>query len=189
MQATRSRKKLPGSGIVSLISGMASYLHEPTANMRTKLCAVGPTVYSAYSIVLAKGRVQPEYLCCRLHCLLRIKKPLVISFDPQKGKLTPAEYKRITGHDWDGDSDFLPSGRKALDRLMDDFGWGDHRANWTNAYQVLRSKGYDGLFYPDVAADHSDGHYGKYVVFDPKNVRLVDAAFDPSKSDSADLRA
>lgn len=125
-----------------------------------------------------------------LHCLLRIKKPLVISFDPQKGKLSPAEYKRITGHAWDGGDDrFPPNGRKALDKLMDDFGWEDHRANWTNAYQVLRSKGYDGLFYPDVAADHSEGQYGKYVVFDPKNVRLVDAAFDPSKSGSADLRA
>ncbi len=125
-----------------------------------------------------------------LRCLLRVKKPLVISFHPDTGKLTPAEYKRITGHAWDGtDPRFPPSGRKALDKLMDTFGWTDHRANWTNVYKVLQSKGYDALFYPDVAADHSYGNYGKYVVFDPKNIRLASAQFDPAKSDSRDLNA
>lgn len=125
-----------------------------------------------------------------LACLLRVKKPLIISFTPGVGKITPAEYKRITGKAWDGtDPKFPPSGRKALDDMMWAFGWTDHRANWTNAYKVLKSKGYDGLFYPDVAADHTSGQYGKYIVFDPKNVRLIDAAFDPAKSDSADLRA
>lgn len=123
-----------------------------------------------------------------LHCLLRVRKPLIISFTPGVGKLTKAEYKRITGKDWT-QTDFPPTGRKALDDMMWAFGWTDHRANWTNAYKVLKSKGYDGLFYPDVAGDHTDGQYGKYIVFDPKNVRLIDAAFDPAKSDSADLRA
>lgn len=125
-----------------------------------------------------------------LRCLLRVKKPLVISFTPGTGKITPAEYKRITGVPWDGtDPKFPPNGRKALDKLMDTFGWHDHRGNWTNVYKVLASKGYDALFYADVASDHQSGKYGKYVVFNPKNVRLASAAFDPAKSDSADLRA
>lgn len=125
-----------------------------------------------------------------LRCLLRVSNPLVISFDPAKGVLDPAEYKRITGFEWDGkDERFPPTGRKALDKIMDSHGWTDHRANWTNAYKLLVSKGYDGLFYPDVAADHTSGKYGKYIVIDPKNVRLASAAFDPAKSESADLRA
>lgn len=125
-----------------------------------------------------------------LRCLLRVKKPLVISFTPGTGKLTPAEYKRITGVPWDGtDPKFPPNGRKALDKLMDTFGWHDHRGNWTNVYKVLASKGYDALLYADVASDYRSGKYGKYVVFNPKNVRLASAAFDPAKSDSADLRS
>lgn len=123
-----------------------------------------------------------------LSCLLRVRKPLVISL-AGGGQITAAEYKRLTGETWPKDSKWKPTGYKALDKILDNFGWSDHRANWTNVYKTLTAKGYDGLLYQDVIADHTDGRYGKYIVFDPKNVRLVDAAFDPSKSDSADLRA
>lgn len=123
-----------------------------------------------------------------LHCLLRINKPLIVSLEGA-GQITPAEYQRLTGEEWPKDSEWKPTGYKALNRIMDRFGWTDHRANWTNAYKILSSKGYDALYYPDILADYTSGRYGKYVVFDPRNIRLVDAAFDPARSSSADLRA
>jgi hypothetical protein len=47
--------------------------------------------------------------------------------------------------------------------------------------------GYDALIDPETGGDHSKGFYKKIVVLDPKNVRSINARFDPAKSESRNL--
>ena len=60
---------------------------------------------------------------------------------------------------------------------------------WNEVYKQLSDQGYDSIIWKDVPSDHFAGYYNKIVIFDPKNVRLISAAFDPAKSESKDLRA
>ena len=53
----------------------------------------------------------------------------------------------------------------------------------------MMDAGYDAMLWPETPPDYGNQYYGKYVVFEPKNIRLLKAAFDPAKSDSADLMA
>ena len=123
-----------------------------------------------------------------LEVLLRVHKPLVISYNTMLPEYSPAEFKAITGEEWT-DAEFQPTGKRILQALQDNFGWADHKANWVNVYRVLSKHGFDALLYPDMLPDHSAKKYDKYVVFNPKNVRLTTAAFDPSQSESSNLRA
>jgi GNAT superfamily N-acetyltransferase/alpha-D-ribose 1-methylphosphonate 5-triphosphate synthase subunit PhnG len=66
------------------------------------------------------------------------------------------------------------------------FDWNEEFAeNGKFAGELLRELGFDGII-----ADQSNSIDGlEVVVFDPKNIRSVNAAFDPSYKDSADLLA
>lgn len=123
-----------------------------------------------------------------LHCLLRTKKPLVVDL-MGGGKISRDEYKKLTGVEWESDK-WEPTGYKVIQKLEDQIGYSiGHRALWNKIYRVLDANGYDSLHYANVFGDYTDGKYDKYVVFDPKNIRLINAAFDPSKSNSSDLLA
>ena len=52
--------------------------------------------------------------------------------------------------------------------------------------KFLQSKGYDGV---KVYAGHKNGELEEVSVFDPKNIRSVNAKFDPKKKDSSDILA
>ena len=47
---------------------------------------------------------------------------------------------------------------------------------WTDVHQILKDKGFTGIWAGDTT-----------IIFDPKNLRLIDANFDPAKAGSADL--
>lgn len=117
-----------------------------------------------------------------LPVLLRLKKPFVVSYDEP---ISPDLYQQITGEQ----AGTHPTSYRALAAINDKQGWHDHRRTWTNTYAHLMTLGYDALVYPNTPADHIDGHHTKYVVFEPKNIRLTSAQFDPAKSDSANLKA
>lgn len=56
-----------------------------------------------------------------------------------------------------------------------------------NIMEAIKSKGYDKVIFPD-SLTLGDGHVST-VVFDPKNIRSVNAQFDPAKSNSSNLLA
>lgn len=126
-----------------------------------------------------------------LHVLLRLRNPLVIDLRAREGGMSEQEYKRISGRDWPPPPQTwrAPSGYDALNALMNSIGYGDARGLWRKVYAHLQQCGYDGLLYVNTPGDHHDGAYNKYVVFDPKNVRSIKAAFDPSQSMSRNLMA
>ena len=128
-----------------------------------------------------------------LHVLLRVRNPLVIDMWQQHGVITPGEFKRITGQDWvpDGPNSARnvtePTGYAALRELQRQADWNDRRGVWTTIYKRLIACGYDALNYLNVPGDHHGGYYGKYVVFDPKNIRSTKARFDPTKAESRNI--
>lgn len=136
-----------------------------------------------------------------LSVLLRLRKPFVINFSAAKPeyRLTSQQFKELTGEDWDDHKDRLaspriespPTGYNVLERLKNQMqgAWGDPRRMWTALYHHLMQHGYDSLVDPETPADFSAGYYAKYVVFDPKNIRLASARFDPAHSDSTDLKS
>jgi hypothetical protein len=65
----------------------------------------------------------------------------------------------------------------------------NNRRRWTEIYRRLMAEGYDAIVWPDTPADHSVKPYGKYILFEPKNVRVIKAAFDPAESESSNLMA
>lgn len=131
--------------------------------------------------------------------LLRLRKPFIVNFDGRKPeyRLTPERFQELTGEDWDDHRSQLasprysspPTGYNVLERLKNQFidEWREPRRMWTNIYHHLMQHGYDALVDPETPADHSAGYYTKYVVFNPKNIRLTSARFDPAHSDSTDL--
>jgi len=135
-----------------------------------------------------------------LAVLLRLKNPFVVNYDVRKPehRVTPEHFRDLTGEDWDDlrnryaspSLSSPPSGYNVLERLKDRFkDWDAPRRMWAGIYHYLMQHGYDALVDPECPADHSAGYYTKYVVFEPKNIRLTSAVFDPANSDSADLRA
>lgn len=138
-----------------------------------------------------KGRV--------LSVLLRLRKPFVVNFNNPQYRLAPEQFKELTGEDWADHRDRLasprisspPTGYNALETLKNQFknDWDNPRRMWTRIYHHLMQLGYDALVDPETPADHSAGYYAKYVVFDPKDIRLASARFDPAHSDSTDLMA
>ena len=64
--------------------------------------------------------------------------------------------------------------------------------NLTDLVQQARREGYDGVRFMNFSDEAGYGRYnpaGHVVMFDPKNIRSRFAAFDPAKSNSADLLA
>lgn len=65
------------------------------------------------------------------------------------------------------------------------------------AEKLIKAAGYDTIQYnakaitlgPGSRSYSTDSEAVSYVVLDPKNLRRIDAEFDPAKSDSVDLRA
>ena len=131
-----------------------------------------------------------------LAVLLRLQKPFVGNHET---RVTPEFFQELTGEDWDDHrqhyavptNDHPPTAYNVLERIKERYkgDWGNPRRMWTHVYQHLMQHGYDALVDPRCPADHSPGWYRKYVVFDPKNIRLATARFDPAQSDSADLKA
>jgi GNAT superfamily N-acetyltransferase len=64
--------------------------------------------------------------------------------------------------------------------------WGEYQKD---IIAEAKSSGYDGIRFNDVSDEPSGRGSTHLTVFDPKNIRSVNAAFDPSKSDSANLLA
>lgn len=114
-----------------------------------------------------------------IHVLLRVNNPLIIDMYRKQGIISTKEYKRIVGKKWvPGPFVPYPSGYDALRDLEDDIGYeGDRKDHWNQVYAKLMKLGYDGLKYINMMPDYSHGNYTKYVVFDPKNIRSIDAAF------------
>ena len=111
----------------------------------------------------------------------------MIDFGSMDG-IPPEAYQMLFGEKPKSESDLR--GSNVMGRLEGEIGWEDRRNTWTHIYKRLKAAGFDALVYRNVFTDHSrKGKYTKFVVLDPKNVRSVDAAFDPAKSDSADLMA
>lgn len=65
--------------------------------------------------------------------------------------------------------------------------------NGMEIYDYAKDKGYDGVVFrgiiDDPGAPHISPNSDVYAVFDPKNIRSVNAAFDPDAADSSDLLA
>jgi hypothetical protein len=127
--------------------------------------------------------------------LLRMKKPFIVDF--QDKTLTDQQFAKLTGgikSRWSGEH--AHSGRDVMDTLWKHYfdQTGDQKKAWEIVYAHFKKMGYDGFVFPDVPRDFNDGagrmtYHKKIVVFDPKNVRSIFAAFDPSKSESAELLA
>jgi hypothetical protein len=128
-----------------------------------------------------KGHVLPV--------LLRMQRPMEISHlkKPGMDKLLAGVPSR-----WD-------DGAKSTRDVMDSV-WkywfdklGDQKKAWTEVYRHFAALGYDSFVFADIERDYPDGAtdslHTKFVIFDPKNVRSIFAAFDPSKANSANLLA
>jgi hypothetical protein len=136
-----------------------------------------------------------------LSVLLRVNRPFIVNYDGRKPeyRLTPERFQELTGEDWNDHKEQLatprlsspPTAYNALERLRNQLSheWDEPRRMWTRIYHHLMQHGYDALVDPETPADHSAGYYAKYVVFEPKNIRLASARFDPAQTDSADLKA
>jgi hypothetical protein len=128
-----------------------------------------------------------------LDCLLRIKNPFVASYNTH---LSAAEFTHIVGrlHTQHSDRDPRTTTMDALRELSTIFGWerdkyADTKKMWSLIYQRLIDLGYDAITFPDTPPDFSQDYYTKIVLFDPKNVRSIKAAFDPAKSNESNLKA
>ena len=69
--------------------------------------------------------------------------------------------------------------------------FGGNKAVWIEIYKRLMKLGYDALYDPETGSDHDTKNhtYKKYIIFDAKNVRSINAAFDTAQSDSRNLMA
>lgn len=137
----------------------------------------------------AKERRQAGEKAKVIHVLLRVNNPLVIDMNGKQGVLAPKEYQKIVGKPFaPGDYRPHPTGYDALRELGNAIGYTeDRKDHWNQVYSKLMELGYDALKYVNVAADYQNGIYTKYIVFDPKNIRSVDAEFNTSKSDSRNI--
>lgn len=121
-----------------------------------------------------------------LSCLLRVSNPFTVDMN-QTIMSDRDEYKALVGKDWDGDDN--PSKWRVLDHMVNANLSHDRRTMWVNIYAALKKRGYDGILYKDMLADFADGQYDKMIVFDPRNIRLRSAAFDPANSQSTNIKA
>lgn len=108
-----------------------------------------------------------------MNCLLRIKKPLEISFSRT---YSPAEFKRIVGR---AGEEGRMTGYDILRELSTVYGYErdryeDTREMWRIIYARLTKLGYDAIVYPETLPDHSNARYTKIVMLDPKNIRIID---------------
>jgi hypothetical protein len=126
--------------------------------------------------------------------LLRMEKPFVVDF--QDKTLTNQQFAKLTGgipSKWPNENSH--SGRDVMDTLWKHYfdQTGDQKKAWEIVYAHFQKMGYDGFIFPNVPRDFSDAdrmtYHKKIVVFDPKNIRSIFAAFDPTKSESANLLA
>ena len=117
--------------------------------------------------------------------LLRVKKAFPAWYGDDT-LISVSDYKKIVGRPPENASDRV--GKNVLRELEDQIGWADKRGFWTQVYARLAKAGFDALYYKNVPGDHVSSYYNKFIIFDPRNIRLIDAAFDPAKSNSADLR-
>jgi len=128
-----------------------------------------------------KGHVLPV--------LLRMQKPLEISHKKQPGM------DKLLGDVPSRWEDGAKSTRDVMDSVWKF--WfdklGDQKKAWEQVYRHFSELGYDSFVFADIERDYPDGSmnslHTKYVIFDPKNVRSIFAAFDPKKTNSANLSA
>lgn len=123
-----------------------------------------------------------------LTCLLRVRKSFPVWYGDDT-LIPAADYKKIVGRPADPKDKSALLGKNIFQELERQIGWEDKLGFWNEVYRRLAAAGYDALYYKRVPGDHIDAYYNKFIVFDPRNIRLIDAAFDPAKSDSADLLA
>lgn len=150
-----------------------------------------------------------------LHVLLRIKNPWNLNHDhpisveeytkivghPPKnkwdlfGSCAMQDAKREIGKSF-GLLDIRGGDKRPTDQSYEQFvdeqdkileKIGGNKRIWNELYKRLIRLGYDALIDPQTPADHSAGYYAKYVILDPKNVRSINARFDPAKSESRNL--
>lgn len=121
-----------------------------------------------------------------LECLLRVNNPFTVEVGSNSHMSTREEYKKLVGGEWPHEGD--PTKWNVLDNMVNARLNYDRRTMWVMIYDALRNSGYDGILYTNVMGDHIDGRYDKIVVFDPRNIRLQSAAFDPAKTQSTNIR-
>ena len=134
-----------------------------------------------------------------LEVLLRVKRPFVLDLNGPRQFISPEEYERLVGRPFEDKFETKPGTRRTLSDMEYTFHAkpgmefsredASNRRRWTEIYRRLMDEGYDAILSPETPADHSDLPYGKYMVFEPKNIRLAKAAFDPTQSESSDLMA
>lgn len=134
-----------------------------------------------------------------LEVLLRVKRPFTIDLNGPPQYISKAEYTALVGVPFEDkwsteprtsktltDMEYTLAGNASMEFSRED---ASNRRRWAMIYHRLTEAGYDALLWPQTPPDHSHRPYGKYVVFDPKNIRLAKATFDPAQSESSDLMA
>ncbi|MFT6550457.1 MAG: hypothetical protein ACJA1I_000485 [Zhongshania marina] len=116
---------------------------------------------------------------------LRLKKPYTGSGVSESDIIKTGAWKEIEQKEIDRMRDVLPEGMSD-DEIRGEIGgdpWGEFQESGSFANKVLRELGYDG-----VQVKGSNNIEGtETVVFDPANIRSVNAAFDPDQADSPNL--